>query len=142
MRIDTENCCLLLIDIQEKLIPSIFNKDTVVDTSLVLIDVASSLKIPIILTEQYPKGLGETLKKIKDHLQNKPFYKIEKTSFSCLDSEFFIKTLESLKKKQVIVVGIESHICVLQTTLDLKSRGYVAFIVNDGLGSEKLMTTI
>ena len=82
MRIKTEECCLLLIDIQEKLIPLISNKDDVVDTSLDLIDIASNLKIPIILTEQYPKGLGNTKKINKDSLIGKDFFIIEKTRFS------------------------------------------------------------
>ncbi len=113
MRIKTEECCLLLIDIQEKLIPLISNKDDVVDTSLDLIDIASNLKIPIILTEQYPKGLGNTKKIIKDSLIGKDFFMIEKTSFSCFDSIDF--------KKQ----------------LDLEASGYEIFLVEKAIGSRK-----
>ena len=137
MRIKTEECCLLLIDIQEKLIPLISNKDDVVDTSLDLIDIASNLKIPIILTEQYPKGLGNTKKIIKDSLIGKDFFMIEKTSFSCFDSIDFKKQLRSLGKKQIIIAGIESHICVMQTVLDLKASGYEIFLVEKAIGSRK-----
>ena len=137
MRIKTEECCLLLIDIQEKLIPLISNKDDVVDTSLDLIDIASNLKIPIILTEQYPKGLGNTKKIIKDSLIGKDFFMIEKTCFSCFDSIDFKKQLSSLGKKQIIIAGIESHICVMQTVLDLQANGYEIFLVEKAIGSRK-----
>ena len=103
MKINAKECCLLLIDIQEKLIPAIFNKDEVIQNAVNSIDIAVKLNIPIILTEQYPKGLGQTL-----------------------------------KKKQVIVVGIESHICVLQTSLDLKNNDYEVFIIDGGVGSRTL----
>ena len=138
MKINAKECCLLLIDIQEKLIPAIFNKDEVIQNAINLIDIAVNLNIPIILTEQYPEGLGQTLKKIKNVLPPKESFRIEKTTFSCLGSKCFKKILKSLKKKQVIVAGIESHICVLQTSLDLKNKDYEVFIIDGGLGSRKL----
>ena len=138
MKINAKECCLLLIDIQEKLIPAIFNKDEVIQNAINSIDIAVNLNIPIILTEQYPKGLGQTLKKIKNVLPPKESFRIEKTTFSCLGSKCFKKILKSLKKKQVIVVGIESHICVLQTSLDLKNNDYEVFIIDGGVGSRTL----
>ncbi len=137
MKINSDDCFLLLIDMQEKLVPTIPNKNKIVQTSISLIDIALNLKIPIVLTEQYPKGLGETVKKIKDNLIKKKIYKIQKTTFSCLGSKCFKKTLKSLKKKQVIVAGIESHICVLQTVIDLENEGFEIFLVDNALGSRK-----
>ena len=123
MKIKVDECCLILVDIQEKLIPSIFNKEKVLQTSIDLIDIAKNLEIPILITEQYPKGLGDKFKDIKKNLKKKNF-KIEKTTFSCFGSKYFQKTLESLKRKQIIIAGIETHICVLQTVLDLKDKNY------------------
>ena len=137
MKIQVEACCLLIIDIQEKLVPLIHNSDLIVQSTLNLIDIASNLNIPIILTEQYPKGLGNTKKIIRDSLLGKDFFKIEKTSFSCFESDSFKKLFNSLRKKQVIVAGIESHICVMQTVLDLKAKGFEIFLVEEGIGSRK-----
>ena len=72
MKINSDDCFLLLIDMQEKLVPTIPNKNKIVQTSISLIDIALNLKIPIVLTEQYPKGLGETVKKIKYGVENLP----------------------------------------------------------------------
>ena len=71
MKIKVDECCLILVDIQEKLIPSIFNKEKVLQTSIDLIDIAKNLEIPILITEQYPKGLGDTFKDIKKKLTKK-----------------------------------------------------------------------
>ena len=138
MKILVEECCLLIIDVQEKLIPLISNKNEITQTSLDLIDIAKNLKIPILLTEQYPKGLGKTIKQIRDLVPENNSYIFEKTSFSCLGSLDFEKALKRLKKKQVIIVGIESHICVMQTVLDLKKINYDVFIVREGIGSRKV----
>ena len=138
MKILVEECCLLIIDVQEKLIPLISNKNEIIQTSLDLIDIAKNLKIPILLTEQYPKGLGKTIKQIRDLIPENNSYIFEKTSFSCLGSSDFEKALKRLKKKQVIIAGIESHICVMQTVLDLKKINYDVFIVREGIGSRKV----
>ena len=138
MKILVEECCLLIIDIQEKLIPLISNKKEIIQTSLDLIDIAKNLNIPILLTEQYPKGLGKTVKQIRDIIPENNSYIFEKTSFSCLGSLDFEKALKLLKKKQVIIAGIESHICVMQTVLDLKKINYDVFIVSEGIGSRKV----
>ena len=137
MKIKVDECCLILVDIQEKLIPSIFNKEKVLQTSIDLIDIAKNLEIPILITEQYPKGLGDTFKDIKKNLPKKN-HKIEKTTFSCFGSKYFQKTLESLKRKQIIIAGIETHICVLQTVLDLKDKNYGVFLVEGGIGSRNV----
>ena len=100
MKILVEECCLLIIDVQEKLIPLISNKNEIIQTSLDLIDIAKNLKIPILLTEQYPKGLGKTVKQIRDIIPENNSYIFEKTSFSCLDSLDFEKALNLLKKNK------------------------------------------
>ena len=137
MNINPDECCLLIVDIQEKLLPSVFNKKQIVKTTLILLDIALNLEIPIIISEQYPKGLGETINVVKAGLPKK-IHKIEKTTFSCLGSKIFEKKLKFLKRKQILLVGIETHICILQSALDLKARGYEIFLVENGIGSRKV----
>ena len=104
MNINPDECCLLIVDIQEKLLPSVFNKKQIVKTTLILLDIALNLEIPIIISEQYPKGLGETINVVKAGLPKK-IHKIEKTTFSCLGSKIFEKKLKFLKRKQILLVG-------------------------------------
>jgi nicotinamidase-related amidase len=93
------------------------------------------LEIPILLTEQYPKGLGPTLPEIKELLPDvKP---IEKVSFNCCDEEVFCQALEALKRKQVLIAGIEAHICVYQTAMALFRAGYEVQVVGDSVASRE-----
>jgi nicotinamidase-related amidase len=93
------------------------------------------LEIPVLLTEQYPKGLGATIPEIKELLPDvKP---IEKVCFSCCDNEAFCKSLESLKRKQVLITGIEAHICVYQTATALARKGYEVQVVSDCVSSRE-----
>ena len=138
MKLDINNCCLLIIDLQEKLLPHIFNKEQIKHNSNKLVDLFVELNIPIIYTEQYPKGLGSTVNCLKKKLIDNNSKKIEKTTFSAFDNEDFKNFLTKINKKQVILLGIESHICVLQTTIDLLENAKQVYIVEECIGSRKL----
>jgi nicotinamidase-related amidase len=128
-----DNTVLVLIDFQERLFPVMHDKEKLLRNVLKLIRGARVLEIPIILTEQYPKGLGPTIPEIKELIPNiKP---IEKVSFSCCDEETFSKAIESMKRKQVLIAGIEAHICVYQTAVALSRAGYEVQVVGDCVSS-------
>ena len=138
MKLDIKSCCLLIIDLQERLLPHIFNKEKIEHNSNKLVELFVELNIPIIYTEQYPKGLGSTVNCLKKKLIDNNSKKIEKTTFSAFDNEDFKNFLTQINKKQVILLGIESHICVLQTTIDLLESAKQVYIVEECIGSRKL----
>ena len=108
-------------------------KEKLLRNVIKLIRGAQALEIPILLTEQHPRGLGPTIPEIKSLIPDvKP---IEKVCFSCCDEESFSKTLKSLKRKQVLIAGIEAHICVYQTAMELGRAGYQVQVVGDCVAS-------
>jgi nicotinamidase-related amidase len=130
-----DNTVLVVIDFQERLFPVMHDKERLLRNAVKLIKGIKVLEIPIILTEQYPKGLGSTLPEIKGLLPDvKP---IEKVCFNCCDNEAFGKSLESLKRQQVLITGIEAHICVYQTATALARAGYEVQVVSDGVSSRE-----
>jgi len=131
--LDVERTVLLVIDVQEKLSRVICQKEELVDNLQKLIRGIKVLNVPILVTEQYPQGLGRTIPEIAQLLTNiKP---LSKTSFSCCADEDLLKKLEALSRKQVLISGIESHVCVYQTVSDLISLGYEAYVVTDTISS-------
>jgi nicotinamidase-related amidase len=128
----------LIIDLQEKLLPHIFNKEKIKYHSNKLVELFVKLNIPIVYTEQYPKGLGSTVNCLKKKLTENNSKKIEKTTFSAYENENLKKFFTQKNKQQVIVLGIESHICVLQTTIDLLENDKQVYIVDECIGSRKL----
>jgi nicotinamidase-related amidase len=131
----TDNTVLVVIDFQERLFPVMHDKEKLLRNVVKLIRGAKVLEIPILLTEQYPKGLGPTIPEIKELLPDlKP---IEKVCFNCCDEEAFCRSLESLKRKQVLIAGIEAHICVYQTAMALKRAGYEVQVVGDCASSRE-----
>lgn len=126
--LNTEDSLVLIIDIQERLLNAVFDKN-IEKNAQKLVNTAKILNIPTLATEQYPKGLGQTVPNIVEFLDKT----IEKTSFSAFDD---IKAeLEKTNKKQIILCGIEGHICVYQTALDLLKNGYEVYLMKDGTGS-------
>lgn len=130
--INRENAVLVIIDVQEKLV-NMLTDETVSRDAVKIAKAARILNIDTVVTEQYPKGLGATIEDIKNVLTD-AFY-IEKTFFSAMKEEKFSECLRKLNKKQVILFGIETHICVLQTAFDLVNSGYEVFVVKDACGS-------
>ncbi|MBP7678902.1 MAG: hydrolase [Bacteroidales bacterium] len=136
MRILREQSAGLVIDIQEKLFPFISGNDALTSSSVILVKGLHALKIPIITTVQYTKGLGPTIRPLRELLPDEET--IEKLSFSCCDDPVFMKKLESIQKRFIIISGIESHVCVLQTVTDLLEKGYVPVVAEDCVSSRKL----
>jgi len=125
---------LFIIDIQERLLKAVFDRSTVQSKSEVLVKTAKILNIPVIITEQYPKGLGETVQTIKETL-GEEIKIFEKNFFSALKNEEIEKSIKESGRKQILVMGIETHICVNQTVADLIKAGYEVFVVTDACGS-------
>ena len=136
---DINESCLMIVDIQEKLSAVMPEKviNRLKTNANILLTAANKLNIPIIATMQYPKGLGDIENYIKDQLTDtsKCF---EKTSFSGAMANGLLEHIEKLKKKQIILIGLESHICVLQTALEFSEKGYEVFVVSDAIASRKL----
>ena len=136
---DIDESCLIIIDIQEKLSSAIPDKviNRLRNNTSILLNAANQLTIPVIATAQYPKGLGPIEELITNNLSDSA-RQFEKTCFSCLGAEGLSKYLNDLNKRQVILVGIEAHICVLQSAIELIAEGYEVFVVPDAIGSRKL----
>ena len=129
--LDTNNSILVIIDIQEKLVKAASNGEkTIINTSKIS-QAAQILSIPVIITEQYPKGLGATVESIT----GSDAFIIEKSSFSAFKEPEFEQKIKSLNRKQVILCGIEAHICVLQTAIDLYKNGYEVYVLKDCVSS-------
>jgi len=128
---------LLIVDIQEKFIPSQFYAEEFVKNSAVLAKTANILNIPTVVSEQYPKGLGATIDEIKSQLSPNVTY-FEKNAFSCCAQEGFKELIASFGKEQIIICGIEAHVCMHQTVAGLLSWGYQVHLVKDAVSSRKL----
>lgn len=131
--LDKNNAALLIIDIQERLAVVMDKKDQVVKNTLHLVELAKMQNIPMVVTEQYPKGLGRTLPDITAALP--AHLLIEKVTFSCCGEPSFNDQMKRLGKKKVIVTGMETHICVLQTSLGLLHEGFDVHLVQDAVCS-------
>jgi nicotinamidase-related amidase len=124
---------LLIIDVQEKFRQHIENFEEMTKNIVILIKVANQLKLPIILSEQYPEGLGSTIKEILDALDKHKIF--AKRAFSCCQEESFVKHLKDLNRTQILATGIESHVCVSQTVHDLLAGGYKTHLIADAISS-------
>lgn len=129
------NAVLVIVDIQDKLAVVMKHKEKIVNNCVHLIEAAKLLNIPIVVTEQYPKGLGHTINEIKEALSS--YEPLEKITFDCCKSGDFLKKLTSLKRKQIILTGMETHVCVLQTCLSLLKMKYSVHLVSDAVCSRK-----
>ena len=131
MRIERESAVALVIDYQEKLVPVMERRYKLIQNSSVLLAGLNVLGIPMVITQQYTRGLGTTVKEITDAVGDEEY--VEKISFSAYES-----VKEKLAgRKFVIVCGIEAHICVMQTVIDLAAAGYVPVIIEDCISSRK-----
>jgi nicotinamidase-related amidase len=131
--IDKTNTALVIIDIQERLAAVMKVKDIVMENCLHLIELSKTYGVPIILTEQYPKGLGQTVKEIREALpEYKPFIK---TTFSCCDEQTFLNEIKKLNRGTIILAGMETHVCVLQTCISILKNGFNVHVVKDAVSS-------
>lgn len=135
MKIEVNQSMALVVDIQEKLFPHMNQKDLLLENCIKLVKGLKLLDIPFILNEQYPKGLGQTHNSIKELLpHNKVF---EKLTFNCCKTDKTKEAIVSSKKKFIIVFGIETHVCVLQSVIDLLKLGFTPVVVSDCTSSRK-----
>ncbi len=129
--LNKEEAVLLIIDFQERLAAIMKEKDKVVKNCQHLLELAKMQGIPVVVTEQYPKGLGRTVPELRSAV---PDYKpIEKTAFNCCGEPAFVADIKKLGKKQIVITGMETHICVLQTTIGLLQLGFTVHAVQDAI---------
>ncbi len=131
--LNREDTALLIIDIQENLWNAMYNRDEIEKNARTLVELATKVEIPIILTAQYKKGIGPAIKSLNERLID--VEEIEKLSFNCFDVEPFRDRLFSVDRKTLLIAGIEAHICVLQTALAAVEHGFRVHIVADATGS-------
>lgn len=133
--VEREKTVFVNVDIQEKFVPAIENVEGVIRNSIILVKSAGILKIPLLVTEQYPKGLGHTVDRIPLSKENEI---IEKKSFSCFGSHEFTKAVEKLDDVDTLVLfGIEAHVCILNTALHSLKRNYNVHVIADATSSRK-----
>lgn len=130
--LDQNNSLLLIIDIQEKLAAAM-SRDTAGKNTMKLAAAAETLGMPIVITEQYPKGLGQTLANITHVAKSAQYF--EKGSFSIMQEPDIAQAINDSGKKQIIICGMEAHICVHQTVEELIALGYEVYVVKDGIAS-------
>jgi nicotinamidase-related amidase len=135
MRIFAQQTAMLLVDVQERLFGHIEGHASIEKHLLVLLQGLQSLDIPIVCNQQYTKGLGETIESIRTLLGEVEIY--EKRTFSCCQNPDVMEALKALHVKRVIVAGVESHVCVLQSVLDLVDAGFEVIVCADAMGSRK-----
>jgi len=135
MRILKNQTAALLIDAQERLMPHMFQQQDTTKNIITLLQGLKHLNIPLLVSQQYTQGLGGTVEEIRQHLGEHGF--VEKNTFSCCDEPTFLEQLDALGKKFVVVAGVETHVCVLQTVIDLLEKGWIPFVVADCVSSRK-----
>ena len=133
MLMDAENSVVVVIDVQESLAPAINGLDDVLRANDLVLKTASELSVPVLITEQYPKGLGHTIERFKEFYN--PENVFEKLSFSSVGCGSFMDALKKTGRRQVIITGIEAHVCVMQTVLQLLDERFDVFVVSDAVGS-------
>ena len=131
---DSQDSLVVVMDVQQKLTSAMPTeaKENVIEKIKTLLTIANTLSIPIIVTEQYPDGLGPTVPALNEQLTSLVAV-IEKTSFSAFDALGFAELIDQSGRKQIVLVGMEAHICILQTALALQKAGFRVFVVEDAV---------
>lgn len=137
MLLHKDKSALLIIDVQQKLSPLVLDPQSMILRCQWLEKLAVKMNVPILLSEQYPSGLGETAEPLRSIPEVEDC--ISKVSFSCMQEPVYIERLNKLEKTQLVLAGIEAHVCVLQTAIELKEVGYEVFVVVDAVSSRKEM---
>ncbi len=143
LRLKKEDTVLVGIDFQERLMPAMKGNEELEAAIVKLVKGCRILGVPAVMTQQYTKGLGPTIpavaaaltEPIGEDVAAAEFQPVEKTSFSAMGEPVFVETLEKLGRKTVIIAGIEAHVCVQQTVIDLLEKGYTVFVANDCISS-------
>jgi len=134
MLMSSRRASLMVIDAQERLVPAMSEPERVIKNISILIKSARELAVPILASEQYPRGLGRTVSEISDLIppEAEP---IEKMNFSCLDDPVFANAFKNIDRDQTIICGVEAHVCVFQTAIHALSAGKNVFVVADACSS-------
>ena len=143
LRLNKKDTVLVGIDFQERLMPAMKGDEELEAAAVKLVKGCRILGVPAIMTQQYTKGLGPTVpaiaaaltEPIGEDVAAAEFCPVEKTSFSAMGEPAFVEALEKLGRKTVIIAGIEAHVCVQQTVIDLLEKGYTVFVANDCISS-------
>lgn len=132
--LQADQAVMVVVDVQEKLVPAMNERVSgrVIQHISMLLDGLAAMDVPVIATEQYPRGLGATISELSSATQQ---HCVEKVAFSCCGEPDFLQVLEATGRKQVILVGMEAHVCVYQTLIDLLHRGYQVHLVADAICS-------
>lgn len=140
VKLKKDSALLVVVDMQEKLVPAMGAKKELIDRTSVLCRGAKELDLPILVTQQYTKGLGKTIDEIADIIAPDGLSEndyIDKTDFSVLKDKCLAGILDKLGKEQIILAGIETHICIMQSCIDLILSGYDVFIAEDCMSSRR-----
>jgi nicotinamidase-related amidase len=132
--LDRNHTVLVVVDMQERMLPAIHGHEEVLANVVKLIEGFHRLAIPMLVTEQYPKGLGATVEGVREAMMEW-YIPVEKMSFSACGDLHFMNQLEAVGKGNVVLCGVESHVCVYQTAMDLRNLGYNVQVVADAIGS-------
>ena len=134
-RLTPETSALLVIDVQERLMPTITDRDRLIRNCAVLLRMAAELGVPSLVTEQYVQGLGRTVEEVTRAMPD-PSWRVEKTQFSAY-VDLLGERLAQWRRPHVLIAGIEAHVCVLQTVLDLQDAGYLTFVCTDAVSASQ-----
>lgn len=136
MLIRARDSALVVIDMQERLVPAMQAPARTIRNTRLLLQAAAITHVPALLTEQYPKGLGRTIPEIRSAAGESPI--LPKMHFSCMEDADFAKVFKALERRQAVLVGMEAHICVVQTAASLVEEGYDVFVVSDATASRTI----
>lgn len=131
--LNRNDAVVVIVDVQERLAAAMTQREKVIANCLHLVEAAGLLGLPVILTEQYPKGLGPTVRVLREKLN--PYEPVEKITFDCCGESSFSLKLSETGRKKVVLTGMETHVCVLQTALGLMKGGYDVHVVEDAVCS-------
>jgi nicotinamidase-related amidase len=134
-KLKKDDTLLVVIDFQEKILPAMHGWEKTVDAAVMLVKGFEILGLPYVATQQYTKGLGETLPEVRDAAQDFAF--VEKSAFSLLAQPEVAEAIEQTGRKSLVLIGAEAHVCVLQSAIDLMENGYDVHVAVDGIASRK-----
>lgn len=132
--LSVETTALLVIDIQDRFVEHIYEMDRVIEKSRLLIEAAKLLDVPVIVSQQYPKGLGETVAVIRQALPDSALI-LDKVTFSCGQDDQIVEAIEKTRRSQILICGIEAHVCVQQTAFDLLAMEKQPHLATDAISS-------
>ena len=136
MLIKADESVLIVIDMQERLVPAMLAPARTLRNATLLVEVAREMSVPVMLTEQYPAGLGRTMPELSKAARDFPVF--EKMHFSCMEDAAFAAALKRLGRRQIVLAGMEAHICVVQTAASLLETDHEVFVVSDATASRSI----